>query len=370
MGGKANPTVVGAFIVGAVALIIAAIIVFGKGKLFTETNRLSMYFEGSVNGLNKGAPVKFRGVDIGTVRDVQALYNPKDYTGQIRVVLEVQPGRFSEILDGEIVTATSREPADIDTLIERGLRGQLQLQSFVTGLLYVDINFHPGTNIRMSGIQSEYPEIPTIPTAMEEVVETVRQGMQQLSQLPFQDLLNEVLVTLKRVNEILNAKEMGQALADLGSIIAGVDDGVAALRQRVPKLFDRFEVVETEAASTLETIEATLGDVRQLVQRVDGHIDPLLDNTQKTVTAARSVLWQAQKTLKTLETRASPALGEAEKAFAAAADLAGSDSVLVNDLAHSLEALEEAARSIRLLADYLQRNPEALLRGKGRAGGN
>jgi paraquat-inducible protein B len=109
--------------------------------------------------------------------------------------------------------------------------------------------------------------------------------------------------------------------------------------------------------------------VQPLVQQVKGQMGPLLGNTQKTVSTARGALQQAQQTLKTLETKASPALGQAERAFAAAASVAGSDSAVLNDLSHSLTALEEAARSIRLLADYLQRNPEALLRGKGRAGG-
>ena len=364
MGTKANPTVIGAFIVGAVVLIIAAVLVFGKGKLFTETNTFVMYFEGSVNGLNKGAPVKFRGVDIGTVLEVQALYNPQDYTGQIQVVAEVEPGRFKEVMDGVITPAASRRPDDIKALIERGLRGQLEMQSFVTGLLYVELDFHPGTEVRRSGIQSEYPEFPTIQTAMEEVASTVRQAMQQLGELPFKQLLSEVLATLQSVNSILNADETNRALDALGSMLQGADQGVADLRQQVPQLLDQFGGTATAATVALEAVRTTLSDVRQLVQQVEGQMSPLLGNAEKTVASARGTLQQARKTLKTLETKASPALGQAEKAFAAAATVAASDSVVMNDLSHSLEALEEAARSIRLLADYLQRNPESLLRGK------
>jgi paraquat-inducible protein B len=371
MGTKANPTVIGAFIVGAVALIIAAVLVFGKGKLFTETNTIVMYFEGSVNGLNAGAPVKFRGVEIGSVLDVQALYNPHDYTGQVKVVAEIVPSRFSEVVDGVIVASASqpRELEEQRTMIERGLRGQLQTQSFVTGLLYVELDFHPGTPIRLSGIQSAYPELPTVPTEMEEVAETVRQGMQQLSKLPIQPLLNEVVAMLQRVNTLLNGEELKQALAALGSMLQGADQGVADLRQQVPQLLEQFGGAATAARAALEAVQTTLSEVQQVVQQVEGQMSPLLGNTQKTVISARGALQQAQQTLKTLETQAAPALGQAEKAFAAAASVAGSDSAVINDLSHSLTALEEAARSIRLLADYLQRNPEALLRGKGRAGG-
>jgi paraquat-inducible protein B len=144
---------------------------------------------------------------------------------------------------------------------------------------------------------------------------------------------------------------------------------VVDLRQRIPHLLEQFGGAATAATTALEVAQTTLSDVQQVVQQVGGQMGPLLGHTQKTVTTARGALQQAQQTLKTLETKASPALGEAERAFAAAANVAGADSVIINDLSHSLTALEEAARSIRLLADYLQRNPEALLRGKGRAGG-
>jgi len=254
-------------------------------------------------------------------------------------------------------------------MIERGLRAQLQMQSFVTGLLYVELDFHPGTPMRLSGIQSKYPELPTIPTAMEEVEETVRQGMQQLRDLPLKPLLNEVVAMLQRVNTLLNGEELHQALAALGSMLQGADQGVADLRQQVPHLLEQFGGAATAARAALEAVQTTLSEVQQVVQQVEGQMSPLLGNTQKTVISARGALQQAQQTLKTLETQAAPALGQAEKAFAAAASVAGSDSAVINDLSHSLTALEEAARSIRLLADYLQRNPEALLRGKGRAGG-
>jgi paraquat-inducible protein B len=371
MGTKANPTVIGAFIVGAVVLIIAAVLVFGKSKLFTETSTIVMYFEGSVNGLNAGAPVKFRGVDIGSVLEVQALYNPHDYTGQIKVVAEIEPNRFSEVVDGVIVASSSqpRGREEQSTMIKRGLRAQLQMQSFVTGLLYVELDFHPDTPIRLSGIQSAYPELPTIPTKMEEVAETVRQAMQQLSDLPLEPLLQEVSAMFQRVNALLNAEEMHRALGAFGSILQGADQGVADLRQRVPQLLEQVGEAATAATAALEAAQTTLRDVQPLVQQVKGQMGPLLGNTQKTVSTARGALQQAQQTLKTLETKASPALGQAERAFAAAASVAGSDSAVLNDLSHSLTALEEAARSIRLLADYLQRNPEALLRGKGRAGG-
>ena len=140
MATKTNPTVIGAFIVGAVGLMIAAVLVLSGGQWFTDKDRFVLYFEGSVNGLNVGAPVKFRGVEVGTVTGVRALYNPKDYTAWIQVVAEVEPGRFSEVVDGVIAPASSSTPDDVKMLIEQGLRAQLEVQSMVTGLLFIELD--------------------------------------------------------------------------------------------------------------------------------------------------------------------------------------------------------------------------------------
>lgn len=366
---KANPTVIGSFIVGAVALIVAAVMVFGSGTLFTETASFVLYFSGSVNGLNVGAPVKFRGVEIGQVTDVRALYNPQDFSAYIQVGIEVKPSQFNAATDGVIVPASSMTPATVDDLIEQGFRGQLQMQSFVTGLLFVDLDFYPGTPVTLVNLAGGDQELPTIPTALEQVAETARLAMEKLSDLPLEQLLLDVSSLLQRVNAILHSPEAERILPALTSLLQGFDEGMGDLRLRVPKLLDQIGEAANAATDTLKSVNGTLTDARQLIRHADGRLEPLLDNVQGTLTAARRALGQAQKTLKVFEDGAPPVLGQAEKALAAGAELMGSDSVVVNDLAHSLEALEEAARSIRVLADYLQRNPEALIRGKGRTGG-
>ena len=367
MGTKANPTVIGAFIVGAVVLIVAAIFVFGGGGLFTETDNYTLYFDSSVNGLNAGAPVKFHGVDIGMVTNVHVLYDPEDISAMVRVTVEVTPDRFHEIPRED--TAAPSPAASRETLIEKGLRAQLQMQSFVTGLLFVEFNFLPDTPVTMTGLKSQYPELPTIPTAMEEVIATVQQSMDKLAKLPIEQLLGEMVDILTRIDQILAADEMTAALSHVASILSRVDEGVGTVVTDMPALMEEVKDTVAAATSTLEGASAMLQDVQSLVQHVDGQVEPLAGGTQATLVSAQRALNQARKSISVLEGRASPALGQAEQVLAGVADLTGSNSVVVSDLAGTLEELEGAARSIRILADYLQRNPEALLRGKGRAGG-
>jgi paraquat-inducible protein B len=62
---KISPTMIGAFVVSAVALIVIAILIFGSGRLFRQSRAFVLYFYNSVNGLRVGAPVKFKGGEIG-----------------------------------------------------------------------------------------------------------------------------------------------------------------------------------------------------------------------------------------------------------------------------------------------------------------
>ena len=362
MGMKANPTLIGLFIVGALILIVAAVLVFGGGWLFTKTNAYVLYFSGSVNGLNVGAPVKFRGVQIGKVSDISALFNPDNYTAYIQVLIEVDPKRFSQIKQG-IAPITEPDSDEIKTLIDRGLRGQLQSQSFVTGLLFIDFDFHPGTPANLIGLNDNYTELPTIPTTLEEVFATVKQAMRQIDQLQLDQLLHEIKSIIQSANAILSSPEIKHSLQSLSSVLSQADQLLEEVTAQVPPILHNTTNVTQTAQNALGTLSATLTGTQQMVKHINGAIEPLLDRSQTTLTAAHQTLDQARQTLAALETSGTPAIEQAERAFGSITDFANTESTV---LRQALDEIGQAARAIRVLAEYLQRNPEALLRGKGR----
>src|SRR5512143_1986566 len=95
MSKKANKTLIGAFVVGAIALIIAGVVIFGSGKLFAPVRKFVMVFAGSVKGLNVGSAVIFRGVKIGAVTDIQLRVDPKNMTAVIPVYVEIDPRKIT-----------------------------------------------------------------------------------------------------------------------------------------------------------------------------------------------------------------------------------------------------------------------------------
>ena len=92
MVNKISPTFLGAFVVGAILCMVAGVLLFSGGKFFTEKVPFVLFFDSSVEGLNIGAPVIFRGVQVGQVTEIEAIADPKMFTVVIRVKVELVRG--------------------------------------------------------------------------------------------------------------------------------------------------------------------------------------------------------------------------------------------------------------------------------------
>ncbi len=346
MVNKISPTGIGAFVVGAIVCMVAGVLLFGGGKFFTEKLPYVLFFDSSVEGLHLGAPVIFRGVQVGQVTEIEAIADPKMFTVVIRVKVELVRGSIKVSGEG------FKDPHQaVEGLIQQGARASLRMQSVVTGVLYVALDFHPDTPIKRLGLDPRSPELPTIPSDIDVLKSTVQQVMADLGKLPLEAVLNEVLVLLKRTNSLLELPEVQQALVSL-------QDVVLAAERLLQHADAQVSPLGTKLAGAADTVRAALADAQKLLRNVDGQVTPLASSAQDTLTAARGTLGQANKSLVKLTDTASPALKQAEQT------LGGADGVLHNDLSHTLKALEEAAKSIRALADALQRHPESLLRGR------
>ena len=161
MSKPANKRLIGVFVLGAITLLVIAVVALGSGKLFRKTFKAVCFFEGSVAGLDVGAPVVFDGVRIGSVIDVVLRYNATDLSTTIPVHIDLDSQRVETI--GPLPSPKSFEE-DLRRLIDRGLKARLELQSIVTGKLQVSLAYYPDRPVRFAGADRKYPEIPTIPT--------------------------------------------------------------------------------------------------------------------------------------------------------------------------------------------------------------
>jgi len=327
MSKKASKTLIGAFVLGAVALIVAGVVVFGGGKFFKKTIKYVMFFDGSVKGLQVGAPVTFRGVKIGEVTDMVLRFNTENMSVLIPVYVEIDP----EIFRAEFKIKPTQYKY-YKALVEKGLKARLEMQSFVTGQLIISVDFYPDKPIKLVGLDKKYPEIPTIPATMEELAKTIES-------LPIKEITQKIDSVLEGIDKIVHSPELSGSIASLNMMLKDIDT---------------------------------------LAKNVDTRLGPLTASLTSTSDAARGALVQAEKTLKMEEgtpgeiasgikdtlKAARLTLEEAQKTMAGISQIAAQNANLGYDVNRSLEQMTALARSLRSLTDYLDRHPEALVRGK------
>lgn len=313
MSKRANPTLIGAFVVGAVILAVAAIVLLSSGRLFKDTSQYVLYFDGSVKGLSIGSPVTFRGVNIGTVTNIQLVESADGGKIKIPVVIEIDHTKFVHEHEGSFKLEQTDNDEEMHRSINKmGLRAQLQLQSLLTGQLFIQIDFYPHTPVKLVG-DRHYIEIPTIATPIEKLGK-------KLEDFPFDEMLKDISSTMKGINKLVNSPELNESITAL---------------------------------------HATLDELRTLVNRIDSTVGPLTANMNGVLKAARATLGHVDNTLDD----ASTALRQARSTLDSAEHLV-TDEQLLNQLDSALRELAGAARSVRVLADAIDQQPESLIKGR------
>ncbi len=346
MAKQVSKTVIGGFVISAIALLIAGVIILGSGAMFKKTNKYIMFFEKSVKGLSVGAPVVWRGVEIGSVSSIVLDANPEKLSIDIPIIIDVDPSR---------IKVKHKKARNIDLqlkrLIELGLRAQMTLQSIVTGQLMIEIDFFPDTPVRLSGLEPAYPEIPTITSSMDQLAK-------KFQQLPIDEIANKLLGVIEKIDNLLGDPEilkivhnfntasenLNRLVLDAERLVTDTDSHVNNLAESVQTMVSQTQKLLKTASREIQTVST---DARKLFKNTDGQIQPVGKKAQEALVSARRAMDQAKDTLVTVNS------------------LAGEKSDTRHKLNRALDEIGGAARSLHSLTDYLERHPEALLQGKG-----
>lgn len=321
MSKKANPTVIGLFFTVGLALSLAGLLIFSSRSLFHPQHKTILYFDASLKGLDPGAPVKFRGVNIGTVVDILIRHNQASSDFSMPVVIAIDK-KLAQTKSDELLRIGDQ--FNLNQVIRQGLRARLDSESLVTGVLYVALDIVPDAPPPIfHQLIPEYQEIPTVPGDLQQL-------MSGLAHVNVQALSQKLGGILTRVDFIL-----GQL--DVPAIDAGLTNLLGSA--------NRF-VTTPDLTNSFAALGQTLNQARILLARVDGRVDPLADSISNT-------LHDVQNTL-----------GDVRVAVGNASALIGPDSAVSSDLSQALEELGNSARAVAELAEFLQRNPNTLLTGK------
>lgn len=322
MAKRVSATTVGAFIVSSIALLMAAVLVLGSGDFLRPRHEFVCFFGGNLNGLKPGAPVKFRGVQIGSVTGIRLrvqgqkrLIDTDPKNAKLPVIIELDQSQISSLGGGTDIGSNKI----LDAFIARGLRAQLATESLLTGLLYIDLNFHedaPPPHYVLEG-DTKYREIPTIPTTFEQIQEKALSALAKLDQIDFGGLINALTQAASATRDFVGSPQLREAIVQL-------KDTAASMRTAVDAI--------TRTTNTLTT-----------------HIDPVMSSLKKTSDQAALTLTSAQTTINSLGSTLDPT------------------SPLGYQIIDTLQNVSDASRSVANLADFLSRNPSALVRGKANA---
>lgn len=318
-------TVIGSFVISALALIVAGVLIFGSGNFFKKNYTLVLFFRDSVKGLSQGAPVVFMGVKIGEVKNITAIENPSQSSFIIQVITEIHSEKVKKSKIKQFRNLKEfHEYAD--HLIKQGLRAQLGLQSLITGQLQIELGFHPKEKAVFMGMNTAYQEIPTIPSTYE-----ILAG--KIENLPIEKIFKNLSSILTQIDALVTSPEISESINSLNLAMQDARKILQKINNQVQPLVDKMG--------------NTLDSYKMLAQNLDRQVEPVLSNVNETLKTLTEATGQAEKTLKNIE------------------NTVDINSVMAVQLSTTLSELSSAARSIRNLTDYLYRNPEALIQGKG-----
>jgi paraquat-inducible protein B len=319
MDERRHSVLIGAFVVGGLLVALGAALFFGGAGLGGQRDKVVMVFDGSVKGLNVGAPVALRGVTIGQVTDIQLVLSTD--RPEITMIVEAELAA-----DNVLVRGQELERRDmLDYLVDNGLRAQLNMQSVLTGLLYVQMDFHPESEVIIAEVDSPYAQIPTIPTELE----ILRRTLQSIDYAAMAEAGQSIVTGLRAFVEdedfLALPGELRESLAALEGASARIDSSLARL--------------EPELSRTLGSLGDAAAGMSDALPDLSGELAKALASLEEALRATRD------------------AMGGLGRQVA-------DDSPTLQQLGATLREVSRASRSLQGLLQTLEDQPDALLRGR------
>jgi paraquat-inducible protein B len=309
MSEKPHTVAIGAFIVGAL-LIALTTILFVLGSGFGDKDTVIMVFEGSVKGLNVGAPVTLRGVEIGQVTKIELILD----SDTVELIMLVE----ADFYDKNIREEGSSDDDITEELIARGLRAQLNSQSLLTGLLYIQLDLHPGSELNLTDIDSPYFQFPTVPTDLERIT--------------------------KKLQDI----DISQLTGDLEGVARGLNAFITS---------EEFQGMPASLKTTLDSLTGLSSQLQQQLATTGPKVDQMLDEANTELPKLSGMVASNLETI-------NDATAAFEKTMTDIEGLVAYDSATIYRLNQALQELTRAGRALQLLAKTLEEQPESLIRGK------
>ena len=322
MSAPTNHWKLGLFVVVGFAMTLGAVGWLGACSMRKKADNYVSYFDESVQGLEVGSPIKFRGVTIGTVGKI-------DIADDHRMVEVTSALGTEELTRLGLNEAIGPTAPGAPKKLEQGLGLRVQLASSgLTGVKFLLLDFFTVADNPEPVLPFPVPDhyIPAVPSTMKNIEDSLVRVVQRLPDIV--DQLGAVLDKLDFVIGGLRDEDLPQKLV---ALLEGASAVVGEAQQKIAGV-DAGRL-SRDASRTLRSLGDAVKQMNALLFRMDG-----------------------DKGLVASATRASDALGDTAR---------GADGI-GGQMENTLSAVEKAAKSIQKLASALEKDPDMLLKGRGR----
>lgn len=288
-----SPRMIGLFVLGAIVLGVLGAIALGGGALFQHGTQYTIYFDESLKGLRRGAPVTFRGVDIGQVTDIRAVYDAESRSVRVPVTVEIRSGAV--VVD----EASQGDGKAMTGLIEEGLRARLDVQSLLTGQLLIALDFFPTSVTSAPQSQRVAPGlIPSVPSTLANFQRTADDALMELPEITRS--LREVAGALQGFLSDSNRESLQETLASLATLSRSLGDPEGPTQRtlaELPGLVDQIHQAATQVPPLLQKLDglATTGEAR--LQTLGDQLAKLADSTGKAADQAAALIRENRRGL-------------------------------------------------------------------------
>ena len=325
-------------------LFLGAVLLFGSRDVFKKKNCFVAYFEQSITGLTVGDPVKFRGVVVGSVAKIDGVYDPKTSIVYPRVILDFHTESLKNAdleVDSDVL---------FRSLVEKGMRAKLKKVSFVTGQLFVSLDFDPNSPARYLGDGTDdWPEMPTVDSGLSEILSA-------LEGLPLDELIQQITSTLTSIDNVVSSEGIKRSSDYLPTLLETVNSTVGSIGA-----FTSTDLPQTtgQLRTTLETGDRSMST---LTDKLANETLVTLDDSMTKITnkLTQETLVELSATMKSFDA----AMGKLQLTLGTAQSRLDPADPLTYELSNTLREVARASASLKSFTDYLDTHPEALIRGR------
>lgn len=335
---------IGLFVILGFVLFAAGCVLFGGSNLFSEKVEMETYIDDSVQGLDVGSPVKFRGLRIGTVEKIG--FAGPIYADSVSLTSDDvearRPFTYIRIL---FSLDTRKHPAfteeHLKEMIRRGLRASLELQG-ITGSIYVNLDFQNDKSETPLDFPWE-PEalyIPSSPTELQDLMNVVKSIAHEIAEIDFEKAADAITALTKNVDQTLTA-------AKLPELSASARQLVVVLTEQSQKLGSMLAQIDTESLNSdlqrlSENLAISAETLREELPKLTNSADATLEQTQTALADASQLIKDLSETLRTFKESVNP-------------------KVMGAELTEALSTLSRTGANIEALVNELRERPSRLI---------